>query len=302
MNTLLKRTSLPAVALALTTLGAPGPAMAQNDTATTDIPPTRLLMPMLNSTRGRELFLSKGCVTCHSVNGVGGEDASALDAHEMEPFMNLFDLTAKMWTMAPVMIPAQEDELGDQIQLNGDELANIVAFLHDDVEQANLTLDSLSHDQREMMEEMAGVHDGGGEEETSDQNPDADQDQDTSALNSPHDAPDAADDRSTRLLMPQMSGERGRELFVSKGCVTCHSINGVGGDFGPSLDASGEAPFVSLFDMPARMWSKAPVMIPAQEDRLGEQIELTGGELADLVAFLNNDREQAMLTPFALEQ
>jgi mono/diheme cytochrome c family protein len=298
MNTLLKRTALPAVALALTTLGAPAPTLAQSASGTADIPPTRLLMPMLNSSRGRELFVSKGCVTCHSVNGVGGEDASALDAHEMEPFMGLFDLTAKMWTMAPVMIPAQEDELGDQIQLDGDELANLVAFLHDDVEQANLTLESLSHDQREMMEEMAGVHDGGGEEETSDEG----QVQDADASDSPHDAPGATEDRSTRLLMPQMSGERGRKLFVSKGCVTCHSINGVGGDFGPSLDASGEAPFVSLFDMPARMWSKAPVMIPAQEDQLGEQIELTGEELADLVAFLNNDREQAMLTPFALEK
>jgi mono/diheme cytochrome c family protein len=298
MNTLLKPTALSAVAFALATLGAPGPAMAQSDTATTDIPPTRLLMPILNSARGRELFLSKGCVTCHSVNGVGGEDAAALDAHEMEPFMNLFDLTAKMWTMAPVMIPAQEDELGDQIQLNGDELANLIAFLHDDAEQANLTLDSLSHDQRELMEEMAGVHDGGGEATTTDQG----QDQNAAVSVSPHVAPNGAQDRSTRLLMPQMSGERGRKLFVSKGCVTCHSINGVGGDFGPSLDASGEAPFVSLFDVPARMWSKAPIMIPAQEDQLGEQIELTGDELADLVAFLNNDREQAMLTPFALEE
>jgi len=224
MNTHLKRTALPAVALALSTLGAPGPAVAQNDTATTDIPPTRLLMPILNSARGRELFLSKGCVTCHSVNGVGGEDAAALDAHEMAPFMNLFDLTAKMWTMAPVMIPAQEDELGDQIQLNGDELANLVAFLHDDMEQANLTLDSLSHDQREKMEEMAGVHDGGGE---ADPGADKGQDQEAATSDSPHDAPNAAQDRSTRLLMPQMSGERGRKLFVSKGCVICHSINGV---------------------------------------------------------------------------
>jgi mono/diheme cytochrome c family protein len=297
MNTLFKRAALPAAAAALTAFGAAGPALAQSDTAATDIPPTRLLMPMLNSIRGRELFVSKGCVTCHSVNGVGGEDAAALDAHEMDPFMGLFDLTAKMWSMAPVMIPAQEDELGGQIQLTGDELANLIAFLHDDVEQANLTLESLSHDQREMMEEMAGVHDGGGDEEQTDGG-----DQSADAMAVPHDAPVASNDRSTRLLMPQMSGERGRELFVSKGCATCHSINGVGGDFGPSLDASGEAPFVSLFDMPARMWSKAPVMIPAQEDQLGEQIELSGDELADLVAFLNNDREQAMLTPYALEE
>ncbi len=312
MNILLKRAALPAAAIAMATFGAPGAAVAQNDSATTDIPPTRLLMPMLNSGRGRELFVSKGCVACHSVNGLGGEDASPLDAHEMEPFMGLFDLTAKMWTMAPVMIPAQEDELGEQIQLTGDELANIIAFLHDDAEQKNLNLASLSETQRAMLEEMAGMHDDGYDDDGHDEAEAEDGHDEAEGATDDHDEVAAADDdhgatdvepvRATRLLMPQMSGARGRELFVSKGCATCHSINGVGGDFGPALDASTEAPFVSLFDMPARMWSKAPVMIPAQEDQLGEQIELTGEELADLVAFLNNDREQAMLTPYALEK
>lgn len=98
---------------------------------------TRLLMPIMNANRGMELFASKGCAACHSVNGVGGEDASPLDAHDMEEYMNPFDLAAKMWLMAPYMIAAQEDELGEQILFTGDELSNIIAFLHDD-EQQNL--------------------------------------------------------------------------------------------------------------------------------------------------------------------
>ncbi len=109
---------------------------------------TRLLMPSLNADRGMELFASKGCATCHSVNGVGGEDASPLDAHNMDEYMNPFDLAAKMWLMAPYMIAAQEDELGEQILFTGDELSNIIAFLHDDVQQDLFT--------EEFLEDVAG--------------------------------------------------------------------------------------------------------------------------------------------------
>jgi len=113
-----------------------------------------LRMPMMNPAKGRELFVSKGCVTCHSVNGIGGQDAAALDAHDMDPNMGIFDLAAKMWTMAPLMIPAQEDELGAQIEFTGEELGNIVAFLHDDAEQHELTMDSLPPDVQEAVKAM----------------------------------------------------------------------------------------------------------------------------------------------------
>lgn len=127
---------------------------------------TRLLMPILNADRGMELFASKGCATCHSVNGVGGEDASPLDAHNMDEYMNPFDLAAKMWLMAPYMIAAQEDELGEQIIFTGDELSNIIAFLHDDAQQRLFT--------GEYLEEVAGeapqhgASDGEGEAANSD--------------------------------------------------------------------------------------------------------------------------------------
>ncbi len=95
----------------------------------------RLAMPMMNAERGMSLFASKGCVACHAVNGIGGHDAKNLDAHSMEQVMNPFDFVAKMWRMAPAMIYAQQEVYGDQILFTGEEIADIIAFVHDDEQQ-----------------------------------------------------------------------------------------------------------------------------------------------------------------------
>ncbi len=95
----------------------------------------RLAMPMMNAERGMYLFASKGCVACHAVNGIGGHDAKNLDAHTMEKVMNPFDFVAKMWRMAPAMIYAQQEVYGDQILFTGEEIADIIAFVHDDEQQ-----------------------------------------------------------------------------------------------------------------------------------------------------------------------
>jgi len=117
---------------------------------------TRLLMPIMSSSRGMDLFVDKGCVACHAVNGVGGHDSSSLDAHDMDEFMNPFDLAAKMWMMAPYMIAAQEEAFGEQILFDGDELADIIAFLHDDVQQHEFTEANLTETALEMMEHGHG--------------------------------------------------------------------------------------------------------------------------------------------------
>ena len=113
--------------------------------------------------RGRKLFASKGCVACHAINGVGGHDATPLDAHTMDRVMNPFDFAAKMWRMAPAMIYAQEEALGEQILFTGDELADIIAFIHHDEEQHRFSEADLTPEVRMMMNHSHGEPGGGAE-------------------------------------------------------------------------------------------------------------------------------------------
>ena len=111
-----------------------------------------LAIPAFNAEKGRLLFGSKGCVVCHSVNGIGGEDAPEFSAEVMEHPMNAFDFAANMWRGAPAMIMMQEDELGEQIELSGDDLAAIIAFVHDEEEQKLFSKADIPEEILEIME------------------------------------------------------------------------------------------------------------------------------------------------------
>jgi len=112
---------------------------------------TGLLMPLMNPARGRKVFGAKGCVICHRINGVGGGDAPSLDMSRMGP-MNPFAFVAKMWRGAEAMIAMQEDELGAQIELTGQDLADIIAFVHSPTEVAKFSRDDVSHEMLDILD------------------------------------------------------------------------------------------------------------------------------------------------------
>jgi mono/diheme cytochrome c family protein len=77
--------------------------------------------------------------------------------------------------------------------------------------------------------------------------------------------------------------ERGEKLFRDKQCASCHTIGGKGGKVGPEL---GRAHHVSLTQFAGLMWNHGPAMWARMKERHIEPPQLTGQEMADIVAYL----------------
>ena len=110
--------------------------------------PRAVLLPLADVAHGRQLFVSKGCVICHSINGVGGRAAPALDALAVEEGeaaapVDPLDFVARMWRGAPAMLELQAVELGYQIELSAQELADLSVFASDAGAQAGFTLEDV---------------------------------------------------------------------------------------------------------------------------------------------------------------
>jgi cytochrome c len=135
--------------LLLATILLSGNAMASGDRTIAqsekpDVPKgPRLVLPIVDSAKGRKLFVNKGCVVCHSVNGVGGKAAPALDADPVQDYVDVFEFAARMWRGAPNMIVLQNLEMGYQLYLTGEELAHLSAFANDPKAQLALSKDDI---------------------------------------------------------------------------------------------------------------------------------------------------------------
>lgn len=110
--------------------------------------PRAMVLPLADGVHGRQLFVSKGCVICHAVNGVGGRAAPALDAVAAEegagaPPVDPLDFVARMWRGAPAMLELQAVELGYQIELSAEELADLAVFASDAGLQASFTMEDV---------------------------------------------------------------------------------------------------------------------------------------------------------------
>jgi mono/diheme cytochrome c family protein len=106
----------------------------------------------------------------------------------------------------------------------------------------------------------------------------------------------SADEVSHARISYEADAGVGRDLFVSKGCVLCHSVNGVGGKAAPPLDASTELDAIDPLGFAARMWRGAPAMIELQNLELGYVIWLEPEEMANLAAFAADAAAQGGLT------
>lgn len=104
------------------------------------------------------------------------------------------------------------------------------------------------------------------------------------------------DGRTLVVAIPIIDAAQGRRLFVNKGCVICHSINGVGGKAGPALNAADGNAVIDIFDFAARMWAGSFAMIELQGMELGYQLEIDGKELGHIAAFVYDRKAQRRFT------
>ncbi len=158
----------PAAALALLALALwSGPARASSHihdhsnhshSAESDDELSGLMMPIMNPARGRILYASKGCVACHAINGIGGQDAPPLDAATMPRIMNPFSFAANMWRGAETMIILQQEIFGEQIQLSGQELFDIIGFVHNAEEQKKFSQSDIPHNVLELLDHTHEGH------------------------------------------------------------------------------------------------------------------------------------------------
>ena len=77
----------------------------------------------------------------------------------------------------------------------------------------------------------------------------------------------------------------GSRLFTSKGCVSCHAVDGEGGKIGPDLGRVSTGR--TLLGMAAVMWNHSPRMTERIKEAKVTRPKLTPEEMANLFAFLN---------------
>lgn len=111
--------------------------------------PVDVITPEVNARRGRILFITKGCVICHQINGIGGAAAPALDQTNGDAAVNPLDFSAQMWRGASAMTALQSIELGYVIDLQGQDIADLAAFTASADERTLLTLDSVPAEMRD---------------------------------------------------------------------------------------------------------------------------------------------------------
>jgi mono/diheme cytochrome c family protein len=77
---------------------------------------------------------------------------------------------------------------------------------------------------------------------------------------------------------------RGRELFVSKGCLECHAVRGVGGAIGPDL---GLKVFnKSVYEIGGILWNHSPLMSQKMAQLGIRRPTFDSSEMLDLISFL----------------
>ncbi len=277
-----------------------------------------VLSPSQDPLAGSRVFGAKGCVKCHSVNGVGGKVGPDL-ARIGRP-RSFYDLATAMWNHLPRMTERMKQLGITRPQLDAREAGDLVGFLYtlnyfDPPGNADAgkrlfsekrcivchtahgtggvvgpNLDHLQQFRSPLFvasamwnhgPQMAAAMKEKGVERPSLTGAEL---RDLIAYL----APATSGPQEGPLYVLPGRADSGRLLFAEKRCIECHSVGGVGGKVGPDLVALGVRR--SPIEFAAAIWNKAPAMMAAMQQRGISVPQLRPEEMADIVAYLYSVR------------
>lgn len=277
-----------------------------------------VMSPSQDPLAGSQVFGSKGCVKCHSVNGVGGKVGPDL-ARTMRP-RSFVDLATAMWNHLPRMTDRMKQLGIARPQLDSKQAGDLVGFLYTlnyfdapgntDAgkrvfsEKHCITchtvrgtggvvgpnLDHLRNFGSPIFVASAMWNHG---PQMAEKMKERGVDRPTFTAKELRDlaaylAPATGGPEGGPLYVLPGRPESGRQLFAEKRCIECHAVGGAGGRVGPDLVERGlrESPM----EFAATIWNKAPAMAAVMQSKGISVPQLAPEEMADIVAYLYSVR------------
>ncbi len=264
--------------------------------------------------KGRDVFIGKGCIKCHSIWNSGGKLGPDLTRIGMGK--SLLGIAGSLWTHTPKMVELMEKRGVSRPLLSEQEMQDLVFYLYY-LNYFNEPGDPAVGQRTFSEKGCINCHSVAGSGGSVGPRLDT-----YEKYSSPlfvaqamwnHGPKMAAAMRQAGVTKPRFDGKDmadllafirrnarrplasgkllfpgdptvGRQLFTSKGCVECHSIRGRGGKLGPDLAARGETR--SVTDTAGDLWNHGGEMWTRMRGAGVERPIFAGNEMADLVAYL----------------
>ena len=264
--------------------------------------------------KGWSVFEGKGCIKCHSIHGHGGKDGPDLGE---KPFYGSFlQLAGVMWNHSPQMSERMRELRISRPTFTHEEMAELIAYLYY-LQYLGEPGNPLEGEKLFPEKGCIKCHSVGGKGGTI--GPKLDE---MKRYASPlymaqamwnHGPEMEVRMKELGIRRPRFEGREivdliayiqkvsagapeekvymlpgnpteGERLFVSKGCIDCHSVRGKGASIGPDL---GKVElYRSVTEIVGIMWNHGPEMWQEMEKRGINRPRFSGEEMADIIAYL----------------